>query len=285
MNKIKLKPSIIIIISYLCILIGLFPRTALAETPQVTIDIHPKEIHQGEVFTINLTFTSSSNPIGSLNASLSYDEDKIEYQSDGSNAVQISGGTGLIVDTGSPSTREMIYSLQFLAKTEGTAAFAVTKSEVIAFDTGMLLESPQKSISVPIQPDNNNDLDGTIEVYIPYISLDVDQEYTMLPLDITPDGYHPTNIVIAGTAVPVLQPDDFKGFYLVKAINKQGDRGYYFYDNTEGTMQRVWLTHSQKEDKQINWTITALAVFCLILLVLIILLSYSYRPSNRRGFQ
>ncbi|MFY9382571.1 MAG: hypothetical protein WAP14_00915, partial [Acetomicrobium sp.] len=70
----------------------------------MSVDIHPREIHEGEVFTINLTFTSS-NPIGTINALIAYDDALIEYQSGGSNTVQISGGTGMITATGSPSTK------------------------------------------------------------------------------------------------------------------------------------------------------------------------------------
>ncbi len=347
MNRIKLK-SIILFLSF-CLFIGLFPGNALAETAQVSVDIHPQEIHQGEVFTINLTFTSSSNPIGTINALIAYDDGLIEFQSGGSNTVQISGGTGMITDTGSLSTKEMIYSLKFIAKKTGTASFAVTESEVIALDTGTLLGNPEKSISITIRPDGHEDVDKTIKVYIngkvfyvfkqptdvklpegfetaavtlqgeeitgaknpstglmllyvadenlqegwyiyepstdmlyPYITINVDQVFTLIPIDINTGGYHPTNIEINGILIPVLKPDDFRGFYLVKASNEQGDTGYYFYDEREDTIQRVWLEEAQSENREVILTITALAVICLILLLLITLLAYSFRPKRKR---
>ena len=46
MNRIKLK-SIILFLSF-C-LFCVFPLKSLAETAQVFADIHPQEIHQGEV--------------------------------------------------------------------------------------------------------------------------------------------------------------------------------------------------------------------------------------------
>lgn len=347
MNSTKLK-SIILFLSF-CLIFGLFPGKSLAETAQLSVDIHPKEIHQGEVFTINLTFTSSSNPIGTINALIVYDDDLIEYQSGGSNTVQISGGSGMITDTGSPSTKEMIYSLNFIAKKSGTASFAVTESEVIALDTGTLLGNPEKSISISIQPESHEEVDKTITVYIngkvfyvfkqltdiklpegfettvvtlqgeeitgaknpstglillyaadenlqegwyiydpstemlyPYITVNVDQVYILIPLDINPEGYQPAEIEINGILIPVLKPDDFKGYYLVKASNEQGDTGYYFYDEREGTIQRVWLEEAESENREVIFTITALAVICIILLLLIILLAYSFRPRRKR---
>ena len=347
MNSTKLKP--IILYFCFCLCLGLFPGKASAETAQLSVDIHPREIHEGEVFTINLTFTSSSNPIGTINALIAYDDALIEYQSGGSNTVQISGGTGMITATGSPSTKEMIYSLRFMAKKPGTASFAITESEVIALDTGTLLGTPQKTISITILPDGNEDIDKTIKVYIngkvfyvfkqltdvklpegfettvvtlqgqeiegaknlltglillyaadenlqegwyiydpstemlyPYITINVDQVYTLLPIDINTEGYHPTNIKINGISIPVLKPDHFRGYYLVKASNEQGDTGYYFYDERENTLQRVWLEEAQTENREVIFTITALAVICIILLLLITLLAYSFRPRRKR---
>jgi len=346
MNSTKLK--LIILYFCFCLISGLFPGKASAETAQLSVDIHPREIHEGEVFTINLTFTSS-NPIGTINALIAYDDALIEYQSGGSNTVQISGGTGMITATGSPSTKEMIYSLRFMAKKSGTASFAITESEVIALDTGTLLGTPQKTISITILPDGNEDIDKTIKVYIngkvfyvfkqltdvklpegfettvvtlqgqeiegaknlltglillyaadenlqegwyiydpstdmlyPYITINVDQVYTLLPIDINTEGYHPTNIKINGISIPVLKPDHFRGYYLVKASNEQGDTGYYFYDERENTLQRVWLEEAQTENREVIFTITALAVICIILLLLITLLAYSFRPRRKR---
>ena len=54
--------------------------------------------------------------------------------------------------------------------------------------------------------------------------------------------------------IPVLKPDDFRGYYLVKASNEQGDTGYYFYDEREGTIQRVWsvsYTHLDVYKRQV----------------------------------
>lgn len=346
-NSTKLQ-SIILFLCF-CLIFGLFPGKAFAETAQLSVDIHPQEIHEGDVFTINLCFTSSSNPIGTINALIAYDDDLIVYQSGGSNTVQISGGSGMITDTGSPSTKEMIYSLKFMAKKTGTASFAVTESEVIALDTGTLVGNPKKSISIQIQPDGHEDVDKTIKVYIngkvfyvfkqltdvklpegfetaavtlqgeeitaaknpltglillyaadknlqegwyiydpstemlyPYITINVDQVYTLLPIDIKPEGYHPTNIKINGMLLPVLKPDDFRGYYLVKASNEQGNTGYYFYDERENTLQRVWLEEAESKNKEVILTITALAILCIILLLLITLLAYSFRPRRKR---
>ncbi|MFY9432499.1 MAG: hypothetical protein WAP24_05390, partial [Thermacetogeniaceae bacterium] len=163
----------------------------------MSVDIHPREIHEGEVFTINLTFTSS-NPIGTINALIAYDDALIEYQSGGSNTVQISGGTGMITATGSPSTKEMIYSLRFMAKKSGTASFAITESEVIALDTGTLLGTPQKTISITILPDGNEDIDKTIKVYINGKVFYVFKQLTDVKL---PEGFETTVVTLQGQEI------------------------------------------------------------------------------------
>ena len=51
------------------------------------------------------------------------------------------------------------------------------------------------------------------ENLVPYVTLTIpgDQEYTFLPMDISPEGYQPDEILINGSLVSVLRPEDLRG--------------------------------------------------------------------------
>jgi hypothetical protein len=368
MKNIKFKTIIIYSILSLLIL-SIFPGIAKAETADLQIIMKPEVIKQGETFEIQVTFSSKSEGISSLDASLSYDADLMEYTSGGSNTVQLNNGKGLIIDNGSSSTKSMSYSFQFLAKKEGKAKFSVEQSELFGHDTGKPLGNPKSSISLtihssPVQEeqdetnDPNEGLPNTEEdpieveqdgqlIYIlrdypeselpkdfepyshtfkgeeilgaknpntemillygtdqsfnhsfyiyeqnenlfPYVTLNISgtQEYTFLPMDINPEGYQPEEIVINGNTVIVSKPEDFKGIYLVKALNSDNETGYYFYDESQGTIQRVEIhnnvVETQDEQSSFHWSIILLAGIALILLVLVIIFSSSYiRRRNK----
>ena len=68
--------------------------------------------------------------------------------------------------------------------------------------------------------------------------------YTVMELDdgvIIPDSYHETTVEIDGMDIRAWQSnDDMEGiYYLIYAMNWNGDRNLYRYDSEEGTMQRA----------------------------------------------
>lgn len=370
MKKYPLKTITIILVLTL-FLLGLFPGVAFGKSTDLKISVQPNSVKQGQTFTIKVTFTSQGERMDSLDASLSYDGDRMEYTSGGSNTVQLGHGQGTIIDYGISSNTQT-YTFQFRAKKPGKATFSVDHSEIIGQDTGQLLGNPSGSIQLTIQassdpgdqedpedPEDSEDIpdpkDDPIEVdrdgrliyilrdypsselpegfepfsltfkgdevlgaqnpnsgmillygidesfqyafyiydytenLVPYVTLTIpgDQEYTFLPMDISPEGYQPDEILINGSLVSVLRPEDFKGIYLVKAMNRDGEVGYYFYDEEEGTIQRAIVRDNvvepEEESSSFNWIILPLAGITLILLILVIRLYSTYKGRGKKS--
>jgi len=318
MRNIRLKAFILLAAS--CLLFLPLPAGAVSRSADVRIAVNQKTVHVGEVFTVAVTFTGSGDAIDVLQASLDYDNGRMAYQSGGGNAVELSGGSGGIADTGSETTKTLRYDLRFLALKEGSARFEVTESELIGFESGARLGSPTAAATIKIlpqpaaseqpgtseQPGNAEDdvleitvdgrtmfismempdvalpggfepkqisyggkdieaavhdatdlvlfylLDETGEggfyVYggvdaepYPFATFSADAVYTLLPTPTAalPEGYVPAALQIDGQAVEAWQQPGGGDFYLVYAINPEGERDYYLYDAAEGTLQRV----------------------------------------------
>ena len=82
------------------------------------MEVAPSHVANGQVFTVTITFVSTGDGIGALDAKISYDSNKMEYLY-GSNAVFASGGNGGISDSGSENEFRKSYELTFRAKAEG----------------------------------------------------------------------------------------------------------------------------------------------------------------------
>ncbi len=81
--------------------------------------------------------------------------------------------------------------------------------------------------------------ENTDDLY-PYVNIDVDAAYTLLKPQGMPQGCRKTSFILDGKSIPAWTSDAFgQDFYLVYAMNGQGQRGYYLYDTVEGTLQRM----------------------------------------------
>ncbi len=92
----------------------------------------------------------------------------------------------------------------------------------------------------------NGDLyyyDSTTGLVFPYANVETNLSYIILqPAETVeiPQGYKETTYIIDGKTVKAwaLESGEAIGFYLVYAMDSQGNRGFYTYDSSEGTLQR-----------------------------------------------
>lgn len=366
MKQLTYKTTILLFI--LCMLFVYYPGIIYANNAELIITASPKVVHQGDILTINVTF-SSKEAIGPLTAGLAYNNTLLDYKSGGGNSVQLSNGTGGISDNGSQNTKKLSYTFNFLAKKTGKASFQITDSEVVSYNSGVLLGNPTDTISINIGkpeeekteipsdlPENNEPIElsingktmylskvlpeiklpqdfelstltyegravegaintstGMLLLYVmnssdkgswyiydstgllyPYITIQVNEAYTWLPMDIEPVGYQPTVIQVEGQETTVLKPNrNFQGFYLVKAINEQDIASYYFYDEVEGTMQRIRLNTStvqntadnlentKDSNELLRFTADIIGV-CFILIIINILIYVHYKTKKNK---
>ena len=70
-------------------------------------------------------------------------------------------------------------------------------------------------------------------------------------------------------------------------MNRDGEVGYYFYDEEEGTIQRVIVRDNvvepEEESSSFNWIILPLAGIILILLILVIRLYSTYKGRGKKS--
>ncbi|HCX64384.1 MAG TPA: hypothetical protein DHN33_04145 [Eubacteriaceae bacterium] len=81
------------------------------------------------------------------------------------------------------------------------------------------------------------------ESFYPYVTIDVARSYVLLQPEESvevPQGYEESEITIDGerTVCWVQSDGENSDFVLVYAINEDGEKGFYFYDTREGSMQR-----------------------------------------------
>jgi hypothetical protein len=92
----------------------------------------------------------------------------------------------------------------------------------------------------------NGDLyyyDSTTGLVFPYANIETNLSYIILQPGVNveiPQGYKETTYIINGKTVKawVLESGEEIGFYLVYAMDSKGNRGFYTYDSSEGTLQR-----------------------------------------------
>lgn len=357
MKRVGLKVFVICIV--FSIFFGLLP-VANAKSVDLQTEISPETVYTGNIFTVTVTFTSNDEAIGTLQASLKYDAGRMEYISGGGNAVELSNGTGGILDYGSETENTISYSLRFRALKTGKANFSVTNSDVTGFKSGANLGNPtlKSTISINKIPDGSNEVKDPLEItldgkklyimpnlssldipqgfeieellfndtkieavlqptsglvllyimdetsvgnfyiydsatnsFYPYISVMIDVSYIILPPKSVPKGYSLSTAVINGSTVPACVVDlEGKGFILLYAINPSGDKGYYFYDTAEGTMQRVLLSTDTDGSSQaslssdvvqnVTDSIFIMAAICALLAGLTIWLASSIKNKN-----
>lgn len=111
-----------------------------------------------------------------------------------------------------------------------------------------------------------------------------------------PETYQQTKLTLNEKEFPVWQNMESDRYYILHAMNTNGDTGYYQYDSNEGTYQRVEIAAAAKtEDKQdgklvgkireildghLKAVLIFLAVLAFVILIFIIVLAVKLRNRN-----
>ncbi|MEZ4357820.1 MAG: cohesin domain-containing protein [Eubacteriales bacterium] len=205
-----------------------FVSVPVANAASVTLKtkVSPETVYIGDTITVTVTFTSSDEAIGTLQASLKYDADKMEYISGGGNAVELSNGSGGILDIGSGTEYTMSYSLRFRALKTGKAYFSVTSSEITGFESNKSVGSPtlKTNISINTSNDNSNDL---IEITLNGETLYILNDLSDLDL---PDGFEVQEISFEGTKAESAY-NAAMGLSLLYLLDETSAGSFYIYDS------------------------------------------------------
>ena len=240
----KLK---VLILTIVILVISLTGRssyfTFAASQVALSMSTDEVEITEGSSFIVTITFTSKSEAISVIQASLEYDSELLEFQY-GGNAVEMSGGTGGISDIGSADTKVMSYNIRFMARKAGNAKIAVTSSEVIGDKSGSILGEPTISKMVKISATK---VDSTPDVTNPpihseepskddpvdyiEIMLDGQQRYIIRDLKdvVLPEGFEIASLVYKGDETQAAQGLS-KDLTLLYIMDDSDYASFYIYD-------------------------------------------------------
>lgn len=136
--------------------------------------------------------------------------------------------------------------------------------------------------------------------FFPYEELAISDTTSIIVLsDISgvnlPETYQQTKLTLNEKEFPVWQDMENDRYYVIYAMNTNGDTGYYRYDSDEGTYQRVEIAAAKKDDKadeenlgkiqeiingHLKAVLIALGVLGFAVLVLIIVLAVKLRNRN-----
>jgi hypothetical protein len=153
MNKYTMtrnKMGLIIFSLFVLFSIGQVQNFVLA-APQteLTITTDTEEILPGNTVEVTITFTSKDEDISVVQAEIEYDADILEYRF-GGNAIELSKGIGGIQDNLPPGMKTVSYEIRFTAIKSGKAKIAVNHSQLIGYDTGLVLGEPVASTVVTV---------------------------------------------------------------------------------------------------------------------------------------
>ncbi|QEK17188.1 cohesin domain-containing protein [[Clostridium] hylemonae] len=109
-----------------------------------------------------------------------------------------------------------------------------------------------------------------------------------------PKTFQEVTLTLNGKDFPAWQNTEKDGFYVVYAVNSSGDKGYYQYDDGEGTYQRYEAADTTEEktdnslmgkignfiDKHIQMMVLIVGLGALIVLILIIVLAVKLHNRN-----
>lgn len=240
----KLRRSFVFcILSIIVIVSCLFPATALAKgSASLSLSASETSVNVGDTVTVRITFSSTDEPIGILDAKFQYDSSLLKYHSGGGNAVEISSGTGGISDEGTGDTKTMSYSIRFTALDSGTASFSITQSEVTGLESGATLGTPKKNLSISIgnaagSTDPNASAEPS-ESPVEQLYITVDGKSLPLITDeelLTPPKYFSlTTTSYEDVTVPAAI-HEASGITLLAAADEQGGVGWYQYIEGRGS--------------------------------------------------
>ena len=317
MNTDKIRKGIVALMLFFMFLL---PKISYAQDVSLQIDSLTEEVGVGDLVVIRLTF-ESGDPIGTINAEISYDDTRLEYQYGGGNVAQFGGGAGGIYDTLSTGTPNRRYEFTFIALESGTADFSVNYSEIIAYEAGHLLGEPTSSITVGIseetpsseapeeeseqEPEPEEPVDEEPEEALEEESEEVIistlGEYRLYSAYQQFAGYEMTVIQAGEKSLGAYRSDELpENVYLVFAAWGEDPPRPYFFDQAENTLQRAWIevleierevevsAEENREYQLLSGPMIFLIVLALVLVIALVILEQivgNTKYNKQRGDQ
>lgn len=136
--------------------------------------------------------------------------------------------------------------------------------------------------------------------FSPYEQISISDTTSIVVLSDTskvklPKTYQEAKLTLNEKDFPVWMDTEHEGYYILYAINNNGETGYYQYDTAEGTYQRVEISSDEKEEKNdsslmgkirsflddhLQLLVLVLGFGGIIILILIIVLAVKLRNRN-----
>ena len=134
--------KLIVLVAVLALLIPVISPKVFAAS-SVTISTE-SSVKGGDTFTVAVTFGGGS--VGRVDASLSYDTEKLTYISGGSS----SGNTGYIQLAQAGTDGSVTFNIKFQAVTDGDTTLSVTTYEMYDLDESYMSEQPSATKTISI---------------------------------------------------------------------------------------------------------------------------------------
>lgn len=141
--------KLIVLVAVLALLIPVISPEVFAAS-SVTISAGDN-VKGGDTFTVAVTFGGGS--VGRVDASLSYDTDKLTYISGGSS----SGNTGYVQLAQAGTDGSVTFNIKFQAVTDGDTTLSVTTYEMYDLNESYMSEQPSASKTISIAGDAASD--------------------------------------------------------------------------------------------------------------------------------
>lgn len=143
-----------------------------------------------------------------------------------------------------------------------------------------------------------NEEDAT---FAPYEEIAISDTTSIIVLSDTskvklPGSYNEVGLTLNDKEFPVWQDKEHDGYYIIYAMNNNGETGYYQYDSDEGTYQRVEISAAEEKkekkdnsflgkfkgffDKNFPVMFVVLCLLGIVFIVLIIVLAVKLRNRN-----
>jgi hypothetical protein len=140
--------------------------------------------------------------------------------------------------------------------------------------------------------------------FSPFEEIQISEDYSIFPLskapkDNIPSKYQEVSLSLNGKEFPVWQDTEEDGFYLLYAVNSNGEKLFYQYDETEATYQRCSLPEIQKDtpakkdttpswvkkiksvlDKYLAFVVGGVGILFIIFLTILIVIGIKLRHRN-----
>lgn len=362
----KLAKKITSMILSMFLLVALIPSSVYAASGRISFTDLTTEA--GVEFEIKVAVTSESDDIGSVNISLNYDSEMMQFVSadgvtnDGSTLTYSVEGSGTSVETVitflalKEGSATITISEQTVATSDGTTIDMTEGSSAITISGGTEVEASETvtntsasgisdvtvgdvtySISndfsesvIPVgytattyEYDGSTfngvvgDTSGIVLAYLvdgegtgqffmyeassstfsPYVQITVSDATYIVFLttgleETLPDEFVETVLTVNGFEFPTWEDTENSGYYLIHAINSNGEDSIYRYDSQEQTYQRYYVTESSttsdtdSEDvasamaDYTQWMMIGVGSVVILLLIFIVVLTVKLRNRN-----